>query len=711
MNRTLKKLMAVILCLTIIGGSSAAFAAFDPAATSGNLIIEEAGTYVLTGSMHGSVYVNPGSGDVILVLDNVAIDGGETSGIIAVSGDSLTLVTKENTANTIAGLGHDVDYRSAIYSNVDLAFEGAGRLAVGGCSEYGIRTEDADLVFNGGDIRIEAGQAGFTADGDHAGEVYFASGSVYVNGVLTSPVSGAADTVYTWTPEQNAQPSAAESAPEQLPAAAGSSESAPEIPSETSFVPAAPADTGSASQNPQIPGSSQTVPGSAQPSDPFQSDTGSAGDPFAQQQVDTSSWSTVTEASEIVTSSIENTASALEADYENATYITVSDDNSQVSISESGTYVITGTSSDGNIVVKKGTTGVVLVLEDLDLTSTTGATLSVNKNSEVKIVISGEVTLTDAENPDDEDSEDEDVADAYDGAAMKFKDGSNVCITGDGILTINGTAKNGIKAGDESSLVIDGDVTINITAANDGINSSHDVTILSGTLVINAVDDGIHADHILTIGREDGTGPVIQITESTEGLEGTVVNVFGGEISINSSDDAINAANGDDLFADELTYSFNMTGGTVVVNSTGDGIDSNGNVNLIGGSAWLTSGTVGGEAGIDYDGEMYVSDDFDLYNNSGVSGPDMMQGDMGAQSGQQTGTENPFGSADSTPAEGAPAQGDFGSPFGQQTGTEAPFGSADSTSAEGAPAQGGFSGGMNGPFSQSGPAQDGMMRP
>ena len=332
----------------------------------------------------------------------------------------------------------------------------------------------------------------------------------------------------------------------------------------------------------------------------------------------------------------------LTADYESATYITMSDDDSQVKITSSGTYVVTGTCSDGNITVKKGTTGVVLVLDDLDLTSTTGATVSVNKEAEVRIIVEGNVTLTDNENPDDENSTDEAVADAFDGAAIKAKANSNVYITGDGTLTINGNAKNGIKAGDDSSLIFD-DVTVNITAVNDGINGNYDVTLLSGDFTIDAGDDAIHADHILTIGDTDGTGPTVNIKSSTEGLEGTVVNVTGGDIRITSCDDAINAANGDALYEGVLDYSFNMTGGNIEISSQGDGIDSNGNVNLVDGSVEIRSATTGGEAGIDYDGQLYISESFDLNNSSGVSGADFggqMPGDMGGMNFGNQGFDN-----------------------------------------------------------------------
>ena len=328
---------------------------------------------------------------------------------------------------------------------------------------------------------------------------------------------------------------------------------------------------------------------------------------------------------DIVESDVENSASSLQADEKNAETITMNASNNQVEISESGTYIITGKCSDGNIMVKKGTTGVVLILKDLDLTSRTGATVSCNKESEVKIVVEGDVKLTDAENPEDEDSTDTDVSDAFDGAAIKVKDGANVYLTGDGSLTIDASScKNGIKIGDtDTAFTIDGDLSVNITAANDGINSGYDLTILNGVINIDAEDDGIHADRILTIGSEEDA-PEINIT-ATEGLEGTIVNLFNGTGTISSSDDAVNAANKDGLFADSLQYAINVTGGQWTIGSKADGLDSNGDINLTDGSVTINSASAGGEFGIDYISSLYVADGV-LENNSGVSGPDQMPG-------------------------------------------------------------------------------------
>ena len=613
----MKKLFAIILSalLIITMCTVTAFALQKDVNLSredGRLNITEAGFYTLTGKMQGTVYVDPGKGDVELILDGVDINGGQQPGIIAKSGDKLTITLPEGSVNRIAGSGGNL-YSATIYSTIDTTFEGDGSLYVISNKQNGIATENADLTFNGGSYAITAPENAIAAEGREQGDLTVNNG--HFSTKAESPVA----------PDANFEMNGG-SFDQPLPEGMMKNGQAPQNNGTMQMNGPVPVMNGMQmnGQAPQMQNGAQQN-GQQPPEMPGNM-------PQNGQQNNSSSSSS---ASEVVQGTMTNSAADLEADYENATYITVSDDNSQIKITSSGTYVVSGSGSDGNITVKKGTTGVVLVLEDLDLTSTTGATVSVNKEAEVKIIISGSVVLTDNENPDDEYSSDADVADAYDGAALKAKANSSVYVTGDGTLTINGNAKNGVKAGDNSSIIFDG-VTVNITAVNDGINGNYDVSLLSGTFNIAAGDDAIHADHILSIGSEDGTGPTIKVTKSTEGLEGTVVNIYGGDISIVSSDDAINAANADSAYEGELDYSFNMMGGKVVINSKGDGIDSNGNVNLIGGSATINSASGGGEAGIDYDGQYYISNNFNLNNKSGVSGADMMPGGMNGQMpGQQ----------------------------------------------------------------------------
>ncbi len=629
MKRLLTTLLAAGFALTMC--ASTVFAVdsnlkLDDA--DGKLEITEDGSYVLTGSLDGSVYVDPGEGDVELILDGVDINGADDPGIIAVSGDSLTITLPEGSVNRISGNGGNL-YEATIYSTVDTTFEGDGALYVTGSAETAVKTENADLTFESGSYAMTAEESALSAEGNEKGEITFNNGHFSIE----AENAVAPDSPFEMNGGQFEEPFAE---------AMNGNQPNGQQPQMNGNQPNGQQPQMNGNQpNGQQPQMNGNQPNGQQPQMNGNQPNGqqpqmNGNQPNGQQPQMNGNNSTANSPSEIVYSDSGNSAASLEADYDSATYITVTDDESQIKITSSGTYIVSGSSSDGNITVKKGTTGVVLVLNNLDLTSTTGATVSVNKEAEVKVIIKGEVVLTDNENPADEYSSDADIADAYDGAALKAKADSQVYVTGDGTLTINGNAKNGIKAGDNTNLVID-EVTVNINAANDGINGNYDVTLLSGTFNIAAGDDAIHADHILTIGSEDGTGPTVNVTKSGEGLEGTVVNVLGGDVSIVSSDDAINAANGDGLYEDELDYSFNMLGGKVTVNSKGDGIDSNGNVNLIGGSAQINSASNGGESGIDYDGQYYISNNFSLNNKSGVSGADMLPGAMNGNmpSGQQ----------------------------------------------------------------------------
>ena len=577
-------LMAAALVFSLLSVTAFARTDVDLGREDGRLLISEPGSYVLTGKLTGSVYVDPHEGEVELILDGADIDGGSGSGIIAVSGDRLTVTLPAGSTSRIVDGGTDTQYKAAIYSRIDTVFGGSGALYVTGNSHSAIFADSASLTFNGGSYAVKAPGFGIGADTLTLNDGHFSiqamnsfepSAKLFMNGGVIEEVSLAgAVTPAVSAPQYPAYTSPADTAPALFETAASritnlvmpqpemgngnfNGQQPPEM-GNGDFSNQQPPEMGNGDfSNQQPPEMSNSDFNGQQPPEMGNGDFNGQQPPemgngsFNGQQPGgmQENWDTASTASEIVSGTVTNSAAALEADYDNATYISVTDDDSQVKISSSGTYVVSGESSDGNITVKKGTTGVVLVLENLDLTSTTGATVSINKEAEVKVIISGNVVLTDNENPEDENSEDADVADAFDGAAFKAKANSSVYVTGDGTLTINGNAKNGIKAGDDSSLIFDG-VTVNINAVNDGINGNYDVTLLSGSFTIAAEDDAIHADHILTVGDPDsGDGPTVHVTQSVEGLEGTVINIYGGDISVVSSDDAVNAANGDGLYA------------------------------------------------------------------------------------------------------------------------------------------------------------------
>ena len=106
-------------------------------------------------------------------------------------------------------------------------------------------------------------------------------------------------------------------------------------------------------------------------------------------------------------------------------------DGTALTITSSGTYTVSGSCADGSIKVKKGTTGVTLVLDGLTLTSENTAAITCGKSSEVTILVSNgtENSLSDTEqNNDDNYPENENA----ENAVIKCKDGSLVTLCGDG---------------------------------------------------------------------------------------------------------------------------------------------------------------------------------------------------------------------------------------------------------------------------------------
>jgi len=302
-------------------------------------------------------------------------------------------------------------------------------------------------------------------------------------------------------------------------------------------------------------------------------------------------------------------------DLSNATYYTFSDTNNALTIKSAGTYVVSGTCSNGTIVVKKNVTGVTLVLNGLTLAASATAPITCNKGSGVTIYAAAGTTnnLSDDQYNNDDVYTDETLYPDIENAVIKCKDGSKVTICGTGTINVNAYGKNGIKGGADlfeedadgnatttllsaASLTIQ-DVTLNVTIKHsykdpedasaydgDAIKAEKELNILSGTVTVSANDDGIKCDYTLNIGAEGTTGPTIKVTKAAEGIEGAVVNVYSGNVYVNATDDGINAANGD-IAERSADFQYNQYGGYVYINVTnGDGLDSNGSATLAGGT-------------------------------------------------------------------------------------------------------------------------------
>ena len=282
-----------------------------------------------------------------------------------------------------------------------------------------------------------------------------------------------------------------------------------------------------------------------------------------------------------------------------------------LTISEPGTYLLTGSCADGSVKVKKGTAGVTLILSDLNLTSSTTAPITCGKSSVVTIVAADGTTntLTDAAQNNDTDYPTNTDAE---NAVIKGKDGAQVVLCGSGSLTLNANGKNGIKSGTtDSETAQDASLTIRELAltinapVNDAINAEQLLNVESGTLTLDAADDALHCDLVMNIGADGTEGPTLTITNAYEGIEAVALNIASGSINITCEDDCLNAGNSS---LTNYDFEINISGGTIRAYTTaGDGFDSNGTMTISGGDIEVWTANAADNQPLDADGGITVT--------------------------------------------------------------------------------------------------------
>ena len=289
------------------------------------------------------------------------------------------------------------------------------------------------------------------------------------------------------------------------------------------------------------------------------------------------------------------------ADTANATKITVKN-GEDVTISEEGVYVISGTATDCTITVDADSTAKVqLVLDGVSITNADAPAIYVLSADKVFVTTASgstnELTTT---------GEFAAIGDVtnIDGVIFAKDD---LVLNGQGTLTINSSA-NGIVGKDDVKVT---GGTYNITATEHGIQGKDSVAIADGTFNITAGTDAIHAknDEDLTLGYvciADGTFnlnggsdgiegyAVVQIDggditiDSQEAIEGTYVQINGGTVDIAATDDGINASDK----SSEYDIVLEINGGDISVNMASgdtDALDSNGSLFITGGTVNITA--------------------------------------------------------------------------------------------------------------------------
>lgn len=293
-----------------------------------------------------------------------------------------------------------------------------------------------------------------------------------------------------------------------------------------------------------------------------------------------------------------------------------------VTITREGTYILTGTLDNGSVVVdipKKNT--LHLILNNAAVHSEDFAALYILHAKEVSLTLAADSRniLSNGGHFSSRDKNDVDAV-LFSRKALTFN--------GEGTLTIQSPNGHGIKS--SGSLQIDGGAFF-VDSLGDSFHSKAALTINGGAFEVSSGDDAFHCDERMTITAGD-----ILITESHEGLEGGIIDIQGGSVTLTADDDGINAGG---KLEDDSPNCISISGGRLHINAAGDGLDSNGNLFVSGGEIYISGPTDGENGALDYDLDAVISGGTVVAAGSSAGaknfGPDSTQGSILAFPGSQ----------------------------------------------------------------------------
>ena len=341
-----------------------------------------------------------------------------------------------------------------------------------------------------------------------------------------------------------------------------------------------------------------------------------------------------------------------------------------LTVSEAGTYVLTGALSGQILIEATSEDKIQLVLSNASVTCADGPALLIMQADKVFLTLPAGTASTLTDGSAYAEAYGESKADA----CVFSKD--DLTVNGTGSLTVAGNYKHGIATKDDlvlydaaltvtavetgvkanNSISVGGGANASITAGQDGCNTEGDFIMEGGALTISAGDDGVHADYNLTV-----NGGTVNVGQSEEGFEALAICITGGTVDIVSNDDGVNAtssaetadATGSEPAAEQPALDaalgaqetpaaeqdvsagdafgqgfpgkgggfggrgggtfevvegaiIAILGGELSVTAGGDGLDSNGDL-LISGGTTIVASTGQGDSALDYNGGSEIS--------------------------------------------------------------------------------------------------------
>lgn len=266
---------------------------------------------------------------------------------------------------------------------------------------------------------------------------------------------------------------------------------------------------------------------------------------------------------------------------------TVQISGSTVTITGEGTYLLSGSLTNGRIVVDAGEKDKLqLVLDGVSVHSETSAALYVLKADKVFVTLAEgkENTLSNGGSfvPVDDNN--------IDGAIFSKQD---LTFNGSGSLTVTSPGGHGIVCKDD--LVFTGG-SYAVNAASHGLQANDSVRMTGATLTVDAGKDGVHAENSddETLGFVYISGGKLHITAAGDGISAEAyLQIEGGSFSIVSGGGSGSKRGDASCKGIKAAGDLLVNGGSFSIDSADDAVHANGCITVNGGTFELSTGDDG----------------------------------------------------------------------------------------------------------------------
>lgn len=210
-------------------------------------------------------------------------------------------------------------------------------------------------------------------------------------------------------------------------------------------------------------------------------------------------------------------------------------DGNTITVSEQGTYIVSGTLSDGQIIIDGDKNEKIrLILDGVTINSNTGAPIYVKQTDKLFITLaeSSKNVLTNNKKF---------TADGDNNVDAVIFSKDDITLNGNGSLEITTNCGHGIVSKDDLKITSG---TYSITSSSHALDGKDSVRIASGTFTLNSDKDGIHSENAddTSLGFIYIAGGTFRITSDGDGMDASAhLTILDCNATIKSGGGASNA--------------------------------------------------------------------------------------------------------------------------------------------------------------------------